>query len=87
VTPLQIFTIALRGSALALELQGQEKASGSLYLLADGIDAGRNVDAHMAEVPVGGLRQNPPTDREYRNLDGLARLLGLTARRRRHGVH
>jgi hypothetical protein len=72
VTPLQIFTIALRGSALALELQGQEKASGSLYLLADGIDAGRNVDAHMAEV-AEKLKDRDATDEDFADVEARIR--------------
>lgn len=72
MTPLQIFTIALRGSALALELQGQAKASGSLYLLADGIDAGRNVDAHMAEV-AEKLKDREATDEDFADVEARIR--------------
>jgi hypothetical protein len=42
--------IGLRAAALALSLQGQETAARTLHLLADSVEAGKNVDAHMAEV-------------------------------------
>jgi hypothetical protein len=42
--------IGLRGAALGLNLQGQATAANQLYLLADAIEAGENVDEHMKIV-------------------------------------
>lgn len=48
--PKLLAIVGLRAAALALALAGQTKASDTLYALADAADAGRNIDAHMAEV-------------------------------------
>lgn len=72
MTPLDLIAIAIRGSALALELQGQPKASGSLFLLADGIEAGRNVDAHMAEV-AAKLKDRDATDEDFADVEARIR--------------
>lgn len=42
--------IGLRSAALGLAIAGQQKTAGSLYLLADAIEAGRVNEAHMREV-------------------------------------
>lgn len=42
--------IGLRSAALGLSLAGQTKLAGSLYLLADAVEAGRATEAHLQEV-------------------------------------
>lgn len=56
--------ITLRGTALALALAGQTRASESLYALADAIESGATVDSHMAEV-AAKLSQRDVTDADW----------------------
>jgi ribulose kinase len=42
--------LTLRSLGVLFGLQGQPKAAQSLGLLADGLESGANVDAHMAAV-------------------------------------
>lgn len=53
-----IALIGLRGTALALSLQGQQQAADHLYLLADSIEAGRHVEARMAIIAEKLKREN-----------------------------
>lgn len=50
MNPVLYILVALRAAALALGLGGQQKTSDALYALADGIEAGRATDEHMALV-------------------------------------
>jgi hypothetical protein len=50
MNPTTLALVLLRGVALALSLNGQTRASNSLYTLADASERGVNIDAHMAAV-------------------------------------
>ncbi len=50
MNPLQIAIVALRAAALAVGIVGNAKASQALLAVADAVQAGVNVDAHMAAV-------------------------------------
>jgi hypothetical protein len=56
-----IAIVALRALATLFGLQGQVKYGQSLSLLADGLESGANVDAHMAAV-AAALKSGAPTD-------------------------
>ena len=58
-----IAIIALRSLGMLFGLQGQPKAATSLGLLADGLESGANVDAHMAAVAIA-LKSGSPLDWE-----------------------
>lgn len=45
-----LLLIGLRASAASLALAGQAKLSGTIYLLADAIEAGRATEEHMRLV-------------------------------------
>lgn len=53
--------LALRSLGMLFGLQGQPKAASSLGLLADGIESGANVDAHMASV-AAAIKSGSPLD-------------------------
>jgi hypothetical protein len=72
MTPLDLLAIAIRGSALALELQGQKHTSGALFLLADGVEGGRNVDAHMATV-AEKLKDRDAIDDDFADVEARIR--------------
>lgn len=55
--------IALRSLGMLFGLQGQTKAATSLSLLADGLESGANVDAHMSAV-AAALKSGEPIDWE-----------------------
>jgi hypothetical protein len=48
--PKIMLILTLRSTALAAELAGRPQQAAALRALADSIQAGRAVDAHMAEV-------------------------------------
>lgn len=50
MNPLLIALVSLRSAALALSLGGNQRASDSLYSVADAIEAGRATDEHMRLV-------------------------------------
>jgi hypothetical protein len=52
---------ALRAASLGLRLQGQVAAANALDLIAAGVESGKNVDAHMAEV-AAKLKAGEPID-------------------------
>lgn len=56
--------IGLRGAALTLGLQGQQRASDQLYLLADAAEAGENVDARM-QVVADKLKERNSNDSDW----------------------
>lgn len=60
--------IGLRSSALALSLSGQQRAADQLYLLADAIVAGENVDSRMAIV-AAKLKQRNSTDYDWEDVE------------------
>lgn len=59
---LTIGLIGLRGVALSLGLQGQQRAADALYSLADAAEAGQNVDVHMALVAEKLRQRNANAD-------------------------
>lgn len=71
MNPLLLTLIGLRGTALALELQGQSRAANTLYALADAAEAGKAVDDHMAAV-ADKLKDREATDEDWD--DVLARI-------------
>lgn len=50
MNPTLLTIIALRSTALALLLAGDQKTSNALYLIADTAEAGKLADDHMREV-------------------------------------
>jgi len=48
--PLTIALIALRSVGTLFTLQGQPKITGAINAALDAYEAGRNVDAYMAEI-------------------------------------
>lgn len=76
MNPLTLALIALRGTALALSLQGQNKTSDYLYLLADAAESGLDVDAHMALV-AEKLKQRSANDEDWSDVtDRIEELSG-----------
>ena len=72
MNPAIIIVVALRATALALGLAGQQKAADSLYALADGIEAGRATDEHMRLV-AEKLKARDITDADWTDvLDRIA---------------
>lgn len=69
--------IGLRSTALALTLTGQTRAGASLYALADAVEAGANVDAHLAAV-AEKLKSRSITDADW--VDVVARIEADSAR-------
>ena len=55
--------VALRGIALLFNLHGQEKLAAGLLTLANGYEAGADVDAHMKGV-AEALKSGGPLDWE-----------------------
>lgn len=53
--------VALRSSALVLGLQGRQTESSALAAVANALESGRNVDAHMAVV-AEALKQGVAAD-------------------------
>lgn len=62
--PKVLAIIALRSAALAATLAGRPQQAAALYALADSIEAGRAVDAHMAEV-ADKLKSRDLTDDDW----------------------
>ena len=48
--PITLALVTLRGLSLALSLAGRTKNAADVETLASAVEAGRNVDAHMAAV-------------------------------------
>lgn len=53
--------VALRSSALVLGLQGRQTESNALAAVANALESGRNVDAHMSIV-AEALKQGTAAD-------------------------
>lgn len=64
---ISLVLVGLRGTALALDLQGQSKSASLLYTLADAAEAGEAVDAHMAMI-AEKLKQRPSTDADWKDV-------------------
>lgn len=77
MNPLTLALIGLRAAALALELQGQSRSSGSLYAVADAVEAGKVVDDHMALI-AEKLKDRDATDDDW--ADVAARIEADSAR-------
>lgn len=77
MNPVTLALVGLRAAALALELQGQEKSSNSLFALADAVEAGKAVDDHMAAV-AEKLKDRNATDADWE--DVIARIEKDSAR-------
>lgn len=67
LNPISLVLIGLRGAALGLDLQGQQRSADSLYALADAAEAGRDVDAHMAIV-AAKLKDRNATDEDWKDV-------------------
>lgn len=78
---IAILLISIRGSALALSLAGQKRASDALYMLSDAAEAGLNVDAHLALV-AAKLKDRTATDEDW--IDVIGRI--QTDSQRLHGA-
>lgn len=59
--PKLIALVTLRGLSTLFGLQGNDKVSRSLNLLASGLESGINVDAHMAAVATA-MKSGAPLD-------------------------
>lgn len=70
--------VGLRAAALALSLAGQTRAANLLYTLADGAEAGADIDAHMAlvadKLKERGVDESDWADVEARIRSDLARV-------------
>lgn len=66
--PLTLALVGLRAAALALELQGQDKSAGTLFVLADAVEAGKNVDVHMKGV-AEKLKDRSLTDEDWADVN------------------
>ena len=64
---LSFALVGLRGAALGLELQGQQRSADALYGLADAAEAGRDVEAHMALV-AAKLKDRNATDDDWKEV-------------------
>lgn len=71
MNPILLAVVSLRSAALALLLGGNQRASDSLYAVADAVEAGRASDAHMREV-AEKLKSRDLTDADWD--DVLARI-------------
>jgi hypothetical protein len=77
--PKTIALVGIRAAALAMALTGQSKAANALYTLADAYEAGKNIDAHMAEV-ARRLKDRSPTETDSDWDDLAARINADSAR-------
>lgn len=68
MSPLTLALVGLRAAALALELQGQERSAGSLFVLADAVEAGKDVDDHMQAV-AEKLKDRSVTDEDWADVN------------------
>lgn len=64
---LSLVLVTLRGTALALDLQGQRKSATLLYSLAEQAEAGEQVDAHLAMV-AEKLKERPANDDDWKDV-------------------
>lgn len=64
MNPQLLAVIALRAAALAASLAGRSSTASALYSLADLIDSGVAVDAHMAEIATK-LKDRELTDADW----------------------
>lgn len=65
-TPQQIAIAALNAASLGFELAGQPRLSGMFTTLANGLQSGANIDAHMAVVAEKlKASTSPPTDADW----------------------
>lgn len=67
MNPLTLLLIAIRGTALALELQGQSRSSSALYAVADAAEAGKNVDDHLAAI-AEKLKDRSASDEDWQDV-------------------
>lgn len=75
--PKTLALVGLRAAALALAIAGQQKASDSLYTLADAAEAGKAIDDHMALV-AAKLKERSANDADW--TDVVARIEADSAR-------
>lgn len=64
LTPQQIAIAALNAASLGFELAGQPKLSGMFTSLANGLQAGAEIDAHMAAV-AEKLKERPINEQDW----------------------
>lgn len=64
MNPQILAIIALRSAALAATLAGRSSTASALYSLADLVESGQAVDAHMAEVATK-LKDRTLTDADW----------------------
>ena len=64
MNPQILAVISLRAAALAATLAGRTSTASALYSLADLIESGHAVDAHMAEV-AATLKDRELTDSDW----------------------
>ncbi len=66
--PKILAVVGLRAAALALGLAGQASASRTLNSVADGVEAGTAIDAHM-QLVADKLKAGASTDADWADVD------------------
>lgn len=64
LSPQEVAIAALNAASLGFELAGQPKLSGMFTSLANGLQSGANIDAHMSAV-ADKLKERPITEADW----------------------